>query len=251
VIAASIDATISQWNTHDSSLIHHYKSHKDTVRSLTTLGDENKVLISGSWDKTINVWDLEQKTLQHTLPTDDTTHESNSFISLCHVGENTVASLDFHGQVRLIELGSAPTFSQSWSLDVNEPSYMQSICHSSSLLFTTLNSSVISAWDIRENKKAFQLYGQGVVLQMKADGDQLYNVSKDGTLSMHDIRAAHSEWTVKTGHGVAYCLDVCDGDVVTGGGDNTIREWNGSVSSVDYENVQEGGKGVTSVVAVL
>ncbi len=59
--------TVKLWKAQDLSLVKNYAGHEKSVKSVRLSPDE-KLIASGSFDKTIKVWDRESGKLLHTIP---------------------------------------------------------------------------------------------------------------------------------------------------------------------------------------
>ena len=68
--SASIDTTIKLWNTTNGIEIRTLTGHKETVFAIDLLNQNERTLISGSWDKTIKVWDWSTGQCLNTIETD-------------------------------------------------------------------------------------------------------------------------------------------------------------------------------------
>ena len=139
--------------------------HKLTISCLTTISDT--LLVSGSFDNTIKLWDWKKKTIMHTL-----SEHMNMVSALCHINQEVLVS------------GSEDTSLIVWELGSKQPKYVL-IGHISTIraIIQLTNSSIISGewrgdvrmWNIDEGlciKHFPRIYYCDYLIQMKKLNDK-------------------------------------------------------------------------------
>jgi GTPase SAR1 family protein len=100
----SAGSDIVLWNASDGRELRRFTEHSGEIRGLAYLNEAGTLLISGSWDDTIKIWDLDRGICLKTI----TMHESGDDIFCIVRGrhDDEAISGHRHGSIRLWDLKS-------------------------------------------------------------------------------------------------------------------------------------------------
>ncbi|MGZ6330320.1 MAG: putative nucleotidyltransferase substrate binding domain-containing protein [Parachlamydiaceae bacterium] len=188
-----------------------------TVCAMATLGD-NK-LVSGSWDKTIKVWDLQSGSCLKTL------NDPDSVLALAVLNDGTLAS------------GSADRTIKVWDLQIGaclktleghtKPVSSLALLGDGSLASGSWDNT-IKVWDLQNGICLKTLKGHTGWLQALAPlgNGTLASGSMDKTIKIWDLQSGSCLKTLK-GHtwGVQALAPLGDGTLASGSDDKTIKVW--------------------------
>lgn len=194
--------TINLWTLrHDEGTCHHsFREHKGIVSCIKLSADERS-FVSGSWDKTIKIWDLNNGETIHTYTEHKTQISSLSYqpknlaendpitdspIFMRHTEDSLILSTSADGKTYLWDKRSD---SPARSLVLNDnktPPWALSSCWSAdgTMVYIGRRNSTVDEWDIREGKLIRQLSlpkGSGPVYNVKClpNGKQIICASND------------------------------------------------------------------------
>lgn len=236
--------------------------HTQTARSLTSIRN-GTVLVSGSWDCTIRLWDLSSLLQQssdshssvppvpppcmHVLTSDRVVAGDSGYISLENDSLNSQEqfySLSFHGvlqQWNVTKVNGGGDGATVTNIDVNrekaDPSFIQALHNvkSHNLIATSFNSVNAHLWDVARGSggsgPAIELTNggnKGILSSVASWGDHLvFGGSLDGLLLTWDVRRASEPVMQQVHDGSCFSVRTCNDDsVITGGSDNKIKIWN-------------------------
>ncbi|KAI9292689.1 WD40 repeat-like protein [Neoconidiobolus thromboides FSU 785] len=142
---------------HEEGKLHHvFREHGEPVSVLKTFNNE-KALISGSWDKSIKIWDLNNGT-----KITDLSFHANQITSINHHPNNEnniILSTSFDGnsflwdlRMKLNDIKNQPI--ASISVPENTPKWALSSCFNKdgNVIFTGRRNSTVDSFDLRMNK---------------------------------------------------------------------------------------------------
>ena len=263
-----VSGDISVYSISNSERIQTMEGHDDAVTGLAfPVG--GKRIVSGSWDKTVRIWDMESGVCQHVL----TDHTGSVFNIAYSAEKNQVASTSEDKTIRLWDLttnsccqilsgnekailcvaysprgdqiasGSDDFSVRLWSIATGKCSHVLG-GHSGevwSIAFSPHGDQVASAgwdntirlWDVESGICRHILEGHTGEVNgavYSPKGDQIFSASQDGTLRVWDVKSGTCRH-ISTGHGdTVYCVAYSKGDMVaSGSGDKTVRLWDVSV----------------------
>lgn len=178
------------------------------------------LLVTGSLDNSIRLWDIESGESMGSI-----TDRAHNFDVFC---------LQFEGD-RLVS-GSSDSSIKVW--DMKTSSCLHSLKHSSCVtclqfeggrLMTGSADKTVKVWDLRScsNRPVSTLSGHlESVRCLQFVDNALVSGSNDGTLKVWDLRCANSCVSTLRGHaGGVRCLQFAGAVLVSGSADRTIRLW--------------------------
>ncbi|MBS0604675.1 MAG: WD40 repeat domain-containing protein [Verrucomicrobia bacterium] len=189
------------------------QGHNKIVSSLAL---NRQKLISGSYDNTINIWDLNTNTCIATLQEHD----------------GTVLSLAVDGQ--RLSSGSSDRTIKIWDLNTNRcnstlEGHTGPVCTlalSGQKLFSGSVDGTIKIWDLNTNTCTATLQGHNTVVSSLAlEGQRLFSGSYDNAIKMWDLHT-NTCIAVLEGHDGGVRSLVLNGQrLFSGSIDNTIKIW--------------------------
>ncbi len=215
-------------NIYESSQRHHLQGHDKSVRSVS-ISNDGKIIVSGSEDKTIKVWNLETgKT--HTLTG--------------HDGEVWSVSITDNGKT--IVSGSEDKTIKVWNLETRKGELIDTLTgHHGSVLSVSIskdgqtivsgsNDKTIKVWNL-ETRKGELIHtltghhGPVISVNISNDGNTIVSGSKDKTIKVWNLETEKKLIHTLTGHtGSVLSVSISkDGKtIVSGSDDKTIKVWN-------------------------
>ncbi len=241
----SMTGTISNWFKESTSL---FKSTSDCLKTFS--GHDNKImsitfshdgyrLASGSWDKTVRVWNA----------------ETGECILVLHGHEDCVTSVAFSPDGKFVASGSQDHSLKIWELESSCP--VLALCaHNEaiqSLAFHPSGKQLATAsedknawlWDTATGLKIMEFKGHEEAiydLAFSYDGQSLATSSQDKTIRLWRVSTGecyktlhgHQDWV----RSVAYSPD--GKSLASGSNDKTLRIWN--LSQGNCERTCQGHK---------
>ncbi len=227
------------------SLFKTLTGHSLSVESVA-ISPDGQTLVSGSWDKTIKIWDLSSGKLRRTI----TGHSSRvSSVAISPDGETLVS-----GQADTIKIWDLSSGKLRQTLTGHSGAvWSVAISPDGQTLASGSDDDTIKIWDIRSGKLRQTLTGHSNVVTsvtISPDGRTLVSGSWDKTIKIWDIRSGKLRQTL-TGHSdLVWSVAISpDGrTLVSGSGDDTIKIWD--LSSGELRQTLTGHSGWVNSVAI-
>ena len=225
VATCSSDNTVKIWNNWN--LIRTYTKHTSTVYDLGWIS--NETIVSGSWDKTLQIWSINTGHTQRTINT-----ESNvRALQLLNNGIHVASGL-YNGKISIYNLNDISLTSTllGHTSEVNDL-----ILINESLLASSSYDKSIRIWDLTTNKENFILNGHSsYVYGLKLlTPNILASGSHDDTIKLWNIQNG-SELKTTMGHNgdINWSLDLLNGGqtLVSGSWDKTIKLWDWNIGKL-------------------
>jgi WD40 repeat protein len=211
-------------NISEITLVNTLQGHSGPVSSLA-ISPDGKTLVSGSWDKTIKLWNLATGEQIRTL----TGHSEWVYSVAISPDGKTLAS---GGEDKTIKLWNLATGEQIRTL-TGHSDWVFSIAISpdGKTLASGSRDKTIKLWNLATGEQIRTLTGHSTLINSVAispDGKTLASGSWDKTIKLWNLATGEQIYTL-TGHS-SYVNSVAispDGKTLASGGDdNTIKLWN-------------------------
>ncbi|MDB9449523.1 WD40 repeat domain-containing protein [Dolichospermum circinale] len=249
VISGSSDNTIKIWDitqqkTGFFDFIHEripsrlkftLKGHSDSVKAIAVTPD-GKTVISGSYDKTIKIWDVETGTEKFTL----TAHKYSMSVDAIAVtpdGKTLISVLRhytidaFDASDNTIKIWDLGTGTEKFTLEGHSSSVKAIVVTpDGKTVISGSDDNTIKIWDLRTGTEKFTVKGHSdwvSAIAVTPDGKTVISGSSDNTIKIWDVVTGTEKFTFK-GHSdwVSAIAVTPDGTtVISGSGDNTIKIW--------------------------
>eukprot|EP01113_Clastostelium_recurvatum_P038809 TRINITY_DN584_c0_g1_i2.p1 TRINITY_DN584_c0_g1~~TRINITY_DN584_c0_g1_i2.p1 ORF type:complete len:573 (+),score=127.46 TRINITY_DN584_c0_g1_i2:250-1719(+) len=192
--------------------------HEGTV---TCLQFKDSLLVSGSVDRSIRMWDLPTSKFLYTLEGHKDRvrclqiHDNNVLIS--GSGDNTVRVWDLRAandvQARATLKGHSCT--------------VVSLQAQGHRLVTASSDTTIGVWDLRNTSSMITSYKEhtNYVLCVQFDHDRMVSGSGDKTVKIWDLSQAASQHTLRHHQRLVSCLQFDSRRIITGSFDKTLHMW--------------------------
>ncbi|MEM1169615.1 MAG: GUN4 domain-containing protein [Cyanobacteria bacterium P01_H01_bin.35] len=197
--------------------------HNDWVRSVA-ISLDGQTIVSGSYDKTIKVWDLATGSLKRTI-------SSNS---------DQVLSVAINPNKKTIVSGSADGTIQVWDLATGTLKSTIT-AHSNAVYSVAVNpenqniisgsaDGTIKVWDLATGtlKSTITAHSNAVYsVAISSGGDTVVSGSADGTIKVWDLTRGDLKATLTDHNDQVYSVAISSdgGTVVSGSADGTIKVW--------------------------
>jgi len=239
--------------------MHTFSGHTDWV---TCIGVYRTMMVSGSWDTLIKVWNLETKECVTTLSGHsagindiDICVDGSVFISgssdctlriwsmqtqeCLHILEghkDQVSFAKFSYDPPCVVSGSLDGSVRLWNVEQGKcisvleghESGITALCVFDGCAITGANDGVIIVWDIAKCRRRYNLTGHTdriTSMQVDSETKRLASGSWDFSVKIWDLVTGVCLRTL-TGHIFRIkCVDFCGGTVVSGGWDNEAKVW--------------------------
>ncbi|MBS0603867.1 MAG: F-box/WD repeat-containing protein [Verrucomicrobia bacterium] len=233
---------------------HTLQGHDRAVRGLALDGQR---LFSGSYDKTIKIWDLNNNRCTATLEGHDRavtcialdgqrlfSGSLDQTIKIWDLNTNTcTATLEGHsGHVYSLLLDGQRLFSGSsdktikiWDLNTNtctatlegHSGHVYSLLLDGQRLFSGSHDKTIKIWDLNANTCTATLEGHDDhVWSLAQDKHKLFSCSSDETIKIWDLNSNTCTATLKGHLGFVVSLALDGQRLFSGSSDHTIKIWN-------------------------
>jgi WD40 repeat protein len=192
LIIAAAGKQISVFSGETWALLFDLNGHEDCVTSLVLSKDE-KFLISGSKDKTVVIWNLENKKIETLLKG----HEKPiNCLAITRDGKFLITA----GEDKKVFAWNQAKYTTE--CEVNFKCKIFSIAAvSKNFVAIGLEDGKITVWNIIERKEEFKLLGHSLYithLSVSDDGETLISSSGDSTVKFWNINKKRSEFSIKT-----------------------------------------------------
>lgn len=195
-----------------------------------SLAIQNNNLISASTDKTIRIWNLD--TLK--LSTSILAHENQIYCIYCKDNFLISSSLDKTIKIWNIEakslIGVIKLELSAWSIIIHQNKVIAGLSDGSLRVFNLANGSLISS--CKEHTEA--------ITQIKIYNNKLYTSSKDKTVKIWNIDNLSLINDIKDIKQVIWCLLIENNYIFTGGDDRTLRVYdtnqNKTIQNINAHN---------------
>lgn len=173
--------------------LHTFSGHSAAVSAMVVpreVPDDPRLrlLFTGSADKTVKIWNYEQKSLLSTLkaskPVSSLVYAEQEKVVLCASGQDKT--------IRGWELGPDLSGSSSFGLESGQnPVTVLAVCSSKSMLASADTKKEIRLWDIPQRKCVATFNGNNakiIGLEVLEQDQQLLSASEDGVIKIWDLR---------------------------------------------------------------
>ncbi len=206
-----------------SPLIRTLSGHSSRVNAIAVTPD-SKTVISGSWDKTIKIWDLETETEKFTLP-----GHSNSVnaIAVRPDGKTVISGSD-DNTIKIWDLG---TGTEKFTLRGHSDSVRAiALTPDGKTVISGSWDKTIKIWDVVTGTEKFTLKGHSNLVRAIAvtpDGQTVISGSSDNTIKIWDVVTGTEKFTLKSHSNLVREIALTpDGKtVISGSADHTIKIW--------------------------
>ncbi len=209
-----------RWRTslESPALVRTLSRHGGGVRALALTGDGR--VVSGSYDGTVKVWDLNSGQEQRTL-----SGHGGVVWALAMTGDGRVVSGSYEGTVKLWDLNSAH---KERTLSGHGGVVYALAMTGDGRVVSGSYDGTVKVWDLNSAHKERTLSGHGGwvnALAMTRDG-RVVSGADDGTVKVWDLASGQEQRTL-SGHGGAVNALAMTGDgrVVSGSSDGTVKVW--------------------------
>jgi WD40 repeat protein len=210
---------------------------------VSSLAVSGSTLVSGSYDEKIKVWDLNSKECTATL------RGHGSIVSSVAVLENRLFSGSWDGTIRIWDLNSKECIS-TLCLHKDMPYGIPLAVLDSTLFSSVCTEMTIQVWDLNSKECIAILQGhENRIRSLAVLDNTLISGSSDKTIKIWDLNSKACIATLK-GHELGiYSLALLDNTLISGSYDKTIKVWDLN-SKECIATLQGHGHHVTSL-AVL
>lgn len=224
LVSAGEDEVVKFWNPQTGTLLYTLpRNHKHGIFSLAFRQDG--LLVSGSWDKCINLWDSHQRATKRTL----------------RGHKNPVWSLAFSPDGHILASGADDKTVRLWCPDTGElinvleghkhGVYALAFSPDGRILATGSWDQTIRLWDVGNGKCIKTLKGhKASVWQLRFTADNQYLISSadDTLINIWDLKTYALRLTLSGHRNGVYGIDISpiQSMLASGSWDQTVRLWN-------------------------
>ena len=189
--------------------------HNNKISSVAIAGDK---IVTGSWDNTAKIWDINTGQLLHTLV------GHNSRIRLVVIaGDKVVTGSDDNtAKIWDIKTGKLP------NTLVGHNSSVWSVAIAGDKVVTGSNDTTAKVWDIKTGKLLHTLAGHNNAIGFRSvaiAGDKIVTGSWDNTAKIWDINSGKLHHTLVSHNNSIRLVAIAGDKVVTGSVDKTAKIW--------------------------
>ena len=193
------------------------KGHENKVITLTLLSSGK--LASGSYDKTIRIWNIQQYVTEQTLAEDGTV------LSLLEFKPNNLLS---GTNVNTINLWLLDTYRKIFTFN-GHILWVNCLVKLTNELFASCsNDSIINIWNYNTLQKVHTLeeHNDCVLTMIKLNKGELCSGSADNSIKIWDWKKESCVHTLEGHNQWVKCLcELDNGDILSGSDDKTIKVW--------------------------
>ncbi len=199
--------------------VHGLQGHTGVVFSFAISGGK---LISGSFDNTIKIWDLNTNTCLATL------QEHTDYVASLAISGDKLISGSFDNTIKI------------WDLNTNtclatlpgHTDYVTSLAISGDKLFSGSFDNTIKIWDLNTNTCLATLPGHtDCVIPLAISGDKLFSGSNDNTIKIWDLNTNTCLATLQGHIGMLRSLAISGDKLISGSSNRTIKIWDLSTNT--------------------
>lgn len=202
--------------------------HKDAISSIKFY-DQNRYLVSSSFDKSVRIWDINSRTLKHTIL------DYNSEITCLYINHTN----------KLIITGSVDGEIKVWSIEtssfiatVNANTYISSIILTDDYkILSVLRNHTIVVWNMKSGEVESTFHGNYRI----SDCIYLHNSnqiisSDDHTIKIWNLNSKECERTLTSTRGsISSFVSISETELVVGTDDGYIIIWNTQTGEIISE----------------
>jgi len=223
------------------ALVRTLSGHGGLVSALAVTGDGR--VVSGSYDGTVKVWDLNSGQEERTL-----SGHGGGVSALAVTGDGRVVSGSDDRTVKVWDLNSGQ---EERTLSGHGGGVMALALTGDGRVVSGSEDRTVKVWDLASGQEERTLSGHGdyvSALAMTGDG-RVVSGSYDGTVKVWDLNSGQEERTLSGHGGWVWALALTgDGRVVSGSEDRTVKVWD--LNSGQEERTLSGHGGWLNALAV-
>lgn len=182
LVTASRDSTLLLWNVNKHGYLMSYSEHGGDVNSVDICSVNRNVLVSGSVDTAVKVWDIRKKV--QCVKSFEGRETAVSSVRFLPGTELTVAAGHENSSIKLYDLRALSPVAEFKELNTFQNVTSLAFSLSGRLLFASYAHNSILVWDVLKEEKALSLDGGHSemihALAMDPSGHSLASVGKDG-----------------------------------------------------------------------
>ena len=221
------------------ALVRTLSGHGGWVSAVALTGDGR--VVSGSYDGTVKVWDLDSGQEQRTL-----SGHGEWVHALALTGDGRVVCASDDGTVKVWNLNSG----QEQRTLLGDGGVLLALALTGDgRVVTGSSDGTVKVWNLDSGQEQRTLSGHGgVVWALALTGDgRVVSASDDGTVKVWDLDSGHEERTLSGHGGGVWALALTgDGRVVSGSGDGTVKVWDLN-SGQEQRTLSGHGSGVNAL----
>ena len=185
-----------------------------TVVSSVDIADGK--IVSGSWDKTIKVWDLETEKLLNTLK------GHSDLVSSVDIADGKIVSGSLDKTIKVWDLNTGKMLN---TLKGHSEGVLTVVISDGRIISGSLDKT-IRVWDLETGEILNTLKGhsEGVRSVVIAD-EKIIAGSNDNIIKVWDLETGEILNTIKGHSGSINSVAVSDGRIISGSDDGTIKVW--------------------------
>jgi WD40 repeat protein len=198
----------------DNGRTSNINAHDDAVSCLaSTSAESNAMLVSGSWDSSVKVWNIETSSPLMAWG------EHESEIKCCAIDDNLVLSGDTSGVVCLFDTRSQNKIK---SFQLSDSVCAVELCSSATLMAASVDGTM-QLFDIRKSKeRVASIETQRQLTCARSDGDRVICGDASGVVSVWTFDQMELELESKKGKSVASLCTSTDGAMIVAGFDGDV-----------------------------
>lgn len=223
VISAG-DFSARIWDVGSGKLVFNLSDHQDIVEA-AEFSPDGKIVITGSWDKTVKVWDAKTGVLKHTLKSDDLIQSAkfNSTGSLILIASK-------NGKIQIWNVSS---LKKKIEINLSKGFGMAGFSPDDQTIFTSLSDNddyTAQVWNAQTGELMHDLKGHSGLITdyaYSANGRFLITTSSDKTAKIWDVSSGSLMGDL-IGHTkvvTSAALSPDCGVVVTTSNDYSVKMW--------------------------
>ena len=219
------DRQIIQWGLKENKFCRKFLGHAGWVWSLRGLNDEDRTLVSGSWDKTVKFWDTEKAEcfLTHKL--------ESAVLSLTQFGNNEKRDVVYYSLYnRFIGCFDSRSPVETKKIISQSDHRKAVLCletYNDYYLFSGSEDSTIKCFDIRTDRMVNQVRLKSIVLSLSCNDGILLASSKEGKIFCLDPKIESENgcylWGEKVHGNNVTCVQYHNGAIISGSSDKTVK----------------------------